>query len=81
MPARAAPDGAAHDTSGFTRDLLSAAARDDGAAIAERLRAELASDAGQAWLQRGRDALELQAPDVPNHAHAPVQAPAAPASQ
>lgn len=81
VPARAAPDGAAHDTSGFTRDLLSAAARDDGAAIAERLRAELASDAGQAWLQRGRDALELQTRDVPNHAPAaaPVEAPAAPA--
>lgn len=81
VPARAAPDGAAHDTSGFTRDLLSAAARDDGAAIAERLRAELASDAGQAWLQRARDALELQTRDVPNHAPAaaPVEAPAAPA--
>lgn len=81
VPARAAPDGAAHDTSGFTRDLLSAAARDDGAAIAERLRAELASDAGQAWLQRGRDALELQTRDVPNHAPAaaPVEAPAPPA--
>lgn len=81
VPARAAPDGAAHDTSGFTRDLLSAAARDDGAAIAERLRAELASDPGQAWLQRGRDALELQMRDVPNHAPAaaPVEAPAAPA--
>lgn len=81
VPARAAPDFAAQDASGFTRDLLSAAARDDGAAIAERLRAELASDAGQAWLQRGRDALELQTRDVPNHAPAaaPVEAPAAPA--
>lgn len=38
VPVRAAPDAAAHDTSAFTRDLLSAAARDDGAAIAERLR-------------------------------------------
>lgn len=81
VPVRAAPDAAAHDTSALTRDLLSAAARDDGAAIAERLRTELASDAGQAWLQRGREALDLQTRTVPEHApaHAPVQASAAPA--
>lgn len=80
VPVRAAPDAAAHDTSALTRDLLSAAARDDGAAIAERLRTELASDAGQAWLQRGREALKLQTRTVPEHApaHAPVQASAAP---
>lgn len=77
VPARASADAITHDTRAFTRDLLSAAARDDGAAIAERLRTELASDAGQAWLQRGRDALELQTRDVPNHA--PAHAPAAPA--
>ena len=81
VPVRAALEGTAHDTSAFTRDLLSAAARDDGAAIAERLRTELASDAGQAWLQRGREALDLQTRTVPEHApaHAPVQASAAPA--
>lgn len=61
----------AHETRAFTHDLLSAAARDDGFAISERLRAELASDTGQAWLQRGFDALEQQTREVPNHATAP----------
>ena len=79
VPVRAAPDAAAHDARAFTHDLLSAAARDDGAAITERLRAELASDAGQAWLQRGRNALELQTRTVPDPVHAPVPGPAVPA--
>lgn len=61
----------ARETRAFTHDLLSAAARDDGFAISERLRAELASDTGQAWLQRGFDALEQQTREVPTHATAP----------
>ena len=71
----------AQETRAFTHDLLSAAARDDGFAISERLRAELANDTGQAWLQRGFDALERQTREVPNHApaHAPVHETAAPA--
>ena len=71
----------AQAASGFTHDLLSAAARDDGFAISERLRAELASDVGQTWLQKGFDALAQQTRDIPNHApaHAPVHETAAPA--
>ncbi|MGO3128447.1 MAG: phospholipase effector Tle1 domain-containing protein [Luteimonas sp.] len=48
------------ETSTFASDLLSAAARDDGRAISERLHEQLASDAGQTWLQQGFDALERQ---------------------
>jgi len=66
----------AQGTDAFTHDLLSAAARDDGFAISERLRAELANDTGQAWLQRGFDALERQTREVPN---APVHETASPA--
>nr|WP_255692573.1 DUF2235 domain-containing protein [Luteimonas sp. XNQY3] len=48
------------ETSAFASDLLSAAAREDGHAISERLREQLASDAGRAWLQQGLEALERQ---------------------
>lgn len=46
------------ETSAFASALLSAAAREDGHAISERLREQLASNTGQTWLQQGFEALE-----------------------
>ncbi len=46
------------ETSVFASALLSAAAREDGHAISERLREQLASNTGQTWLQQGFEALE-----------------------
>ena len=62
------------ETSAFASDLLSAAAREDGHAISERLREQLASDAGQTWLQQGFDALERQSREFAAHggAHGPA---------
>lgn len=64
------------ETSAFAGDLLSAAAREDGYAISERLREQMASDAGQAWLQRGFEALEQQSREfaVRGVAHGPTPA-------
>lgn len=52
------------EMSAFASDLLSAAAREDGRAISERLREQLASDAGQTWLQQGFEALERQSHEI-----------------
>jgi Uncharacterized alpha/beta hydrolase domain (DUF2235) len=48
------------ENAAFASDLLASAAREDGHAISERLREQLSSEAGQAWLQQGFDALERQ---------------------
>jgi len=65
------------DTHAFADELLSVASRDDGIAISGLLREQIASDAGQAWLQHGFEALDRQsralAVHAP-HASAPVQA-------
>ncbi|VXB07826.1 conserved hypothetical protein [Luteimonas sp. 9C] len=60
----------------FASDLLSAAAREDGFAISERLRAQLVSEAGQAWLQQGFGALEPQSRELASRGGAHGAAPA-----
>jgi len=64
------------EQSAFASDLLSAAARADGHAISERLRAQLASDAGQTWLQQGFEALERQSREFAARGGAHALAPA-----
>ena len=60
----------------FASDLLSAAAREDGRAISDRLREQLASDVGQAWLQQGFEALEQQSREFAARGGAHGPAPA-----